>query len=118
MEDFSDSDDSNECSSVPSDEDYSLLDSEISDDEESLLTSGGNTDSEDSLYKYPVVQIAQPPEVLEPSIPIEKYPGVPCLMRHKEYRICGDNLDKNVYTRHMHMEEGSPCIIFICMQLG
>jgi hypothetical protein len=104
-DDLSDSDDSSECSSVPSfDDKDSLSDGEISEDE-LLLTSGDNSDCEDHfLYENSVLQIAQPPEVLEPSIPIEKYPGVPYLMRHKGYTLCGDNWDKNVHTRHMRLE--------------
>ena len=102
LDDFSDSDDNSECSSVPSDDnDDSLSDSEIS-DEEVLLTSEDDTDNEDC---GPDIQTAQPPEVLERSIPIVKCPGVPHLMMHKGYRICGDNWDKNVLARHMRIDK-------------
>lgn len=73
-------------------------DSEESEDE-------GSEDSEDDVVaESPSIQVAQLPEVLEPSIPIQKCAGIPYLMRHKGYRLCGDNIDKNVRTRHMRLE--------------
>lgn len=66
--------------------------------------STSDSDDEDIRSDSPSIQVAQPPEVLEPSLPIQKCPGVPTLMRHKGFRLCGDNFDMNICTRLMRLD--------------
>ena len=42
--------------------------------------------------------------MLEPSILIKKCPGIPDLMKHRGYRLCGDNIDTSIHTRHMRLD--------------
>ena len=42
--------------------------------------------------------------MLEPSILIKKCPGIPDLMKHRGYRLCGDNINKSIHTRHKRLD--------------
>ncbi len=56
--------------------------------------------TEDSLVSQEL-QIARPPEVLERSLLIQKEYSKPAW---NGFRLCGDNLDKNVRRRHMRSD--------------
>lgn len=74
-----------------------------SEEEDSLSTSDESCTSEDLSFDDPEHLIAEPPQVLEPSLQIAKVP-CPGDMRPRGFRICGDNIDKNVRRRHMRSE--------------
>ena len=98
------------------------LDSESEEDDElsesSSITSGEysySSESDDSfddedvyvskMRQTPVVPlIAHPPQVLEPCHHIISLPGLPITMKHKGYRIVGDNIDKNIQRRHLRLD--------------
>ena len=61
-------------------------------------------DEESDGEEFGKLLIVRPPEVLEPSIIINRCPGIPDLMKHRGYRLCGDNIDKNVHARHMRVD--------------
>jgi len=54
--------------------------------------------------KEPCLLVVQHPEVMEPFIPIKTYSGYPLVTRHQGYRLCGDNIDKTVHRRHLHLD--------------
>ena len=58
---------------------------------------------------------ADPPKVFERSLIIERCPGIPDLMKHRGYRLCGDNIDKNVYTRHMRIDHRNKSLHYFHM---
>lgn len=100
MSDSSDNSSDEECDEL-SGSGASFHSDEHSDSEgETTSDSEGEVSEEDCRN----VLIAQPPEVLQPSVQIERCIGMPDLMKHKGFRLCGDNLDKNVHTRHMRLE--------------
>ena len=49
--------------------------------------------------------IACPPQVLETSNVIKTLPGLPIQMKHNGFRLCGDNLDKNVDRHHLRSDK-------------
>lgn len=61
------------------------------------------TDEEEGS-EFGELMVACPPEVLQPSTIIEKCQGYPDLVKHRGYRLCGDNIDKNVHTRYMRID--------------
>ena len=71
----------------------------VTTDAEDLTTT--DDDEESDGEEFGKLLIVHPPEVLEPSIIINRCPGIPDLMKHRGYRLCGDNIDKNVHARHM-----------------
>ena len=48
--------------------------------------------------------IVHHPEVLEPSYIVKVLPGVPLQVRHKGFRLCGDNIDKSIRRRHLRSD--------------
>lgn len=46
-----------------------------------------------------------PPQVLEASNIIKILPGLPIQMKHKGFRLCGDNLDKSIRRRHLRSDK-------------
>lgn len=123
---FSDSSSSSESDSesefeLGEDSDYSeqeLADDPDEEDEEHVYSSSDEScasedfavedimavDMVEQTFMCRGLQIAKPPEVLECSIPILKEPGVPLVNPHKGFRLCGDNLDKNIRRRHMRSD--------------
>lgn len=59
------------------------------------------------VLEHATLLTAEPPEVLEPSVSITQVKGLPMLMRHDGYRLCGDNLDKIIHRRHMRSDRGN-----------
>ena len=129
IEIFGDEDDNSDI-----DEDFDALNfSDSSTDDENELTSEHDTteteteteyeDSEDidedeessSRDRWKFLK-ADPPKVFERSLIIERCPGIPDQMKHGGYRLCGDNIDKNVYTRHMRIDHRnkSPLFSHVC----
>lgn len=102
FESFSESDDCSSASSESESEpEYDIQitsEDEVSDEE----PSGVSNDSEAEEQGPGLLQVAQPPEVLEPYTPIQKLLGYQ--QKHKGFRICGDNIDKNVKARHMRLD--------------
>lgn len=48
--------------------------------------------------------IVRPPQVLEPANIIKVLPGLPLQLRHKGFRLCGDNIDKRICRRHLRSD--------------
>ena len=48
--------------------------------------------------------IAQHPDVLEPSHFVKVLPGVPLQIRHKGFRLCGDNIDISIHRRTLRSD--------------
>jgi len=106
---FYDTSDSENTSSL---EDSSEEDSNVfisdglfieSDNEESRLSSTDDDDvnitsSNKCMPIGPLIVHHQ--QVLEPSHIVKVLPGIPIQMRHKSFRLCGDNIDKSVRRRH------------------
>ena len=44
--------------------------------------------------------IVHNPQVLEPSHIVKVLPGIPLQVRHKGFRLCGDNIDKSIRRHH------------------
>lgn len=99
---FDDSSDSSDASSESDEEDE--LPSDLVSDKDEIESNDSDDSSEEEDAECRDVLIAQPPEVLEPSVQIEKCPGVPEMMKHRGFRLCGDNIDKSVHTRHMRLD--------------
>jgi len=48
--------------------------------------------------------IVHNPQVLEPSHIVVVLPGIPLQMRHKGFRLCGDNIDKSVRRHYLRSD--------------
>ena len=85
-------------------------DSESSEAEDSMDESSeaseseSNSDTTESTEETPIVLIAPPPKVLEPSHHIQKIQRITSTALPKCYRICGDNIDKTVRPRFMRSD--------------
>lgn len=94
---------SSDCSSEEDND--SLADSSSSDSD---FTSGTETDDvgiPSSVEQLPVgPMIVRPPVVLEPSDIIKVSPGLPLQLRHQGFRLCGDNIDKNISRRYLRSD--------------
>ena len=85
-------------------------DSESSEAEDSMDESSeaseseSNSDTTESTEETPILLIAPPPKVLEPSHHIQKIQRMTSTAVPKGYRICGDNIDKTVRPRFMRSD--------------
>ena len=83
---------------------YSTTDESSSDDDDNAVDSDdGEVCVSESQTTHPCPLLVEPPQVLEPSHYIMKVPGP-----RREcfgYRICGDNIDKNVRARYMRSDK-------------
>ena len=59
-----------------------------------------------------VALVAHPPQVLEPSNLIRTQPGIPVQLKRKGYRLCGDNIDKNIHNRHLRSDRRNQSVYF------
>ena len=81
-------------------------------DDDSCSTSSCTSASDDEDEMVNITEqfhsgplIVRPPQVLEASNIINILPGLPIQMKHKGFRFCGDNLDKNVHRRHLRSDK-------------
>ena len=103
----SDTTSSDSCS-----EDDDLLDSPSSDSE--FTSSTDDNESPSSFERLPIVPlIVQPPEVLEPSSMIKISPGLPLQLRHKGFRLCGDNIDKRICRRYLRSDRRNQSVHYL-----
>lgn len=80
------------------------------DDSSTITSCTSSSDDEDEIFDiaeqfHNAPLIVRPPLVLEASDIIKVLPGLPIQMRHKGFRLCGDNLDKNIYRRHLRSDK-------------
>ena len=106
-DDSDDDDDSSDSSDSSTDNEVTVSsDSEFNGTEIDETEASDDSDEEEESDGEDCrkLHITPHPEVLEPSILIKKCPGIPDLMKHRGYRLCGDNIDKSIHTRHMRLD--------------
>ena len=99
------------------DKQFSDTSSAVSSSEYSYSSSSDDNYDDDEcvciseMSELPLVPLtACPPQVLEPCHHITQLPGLPIVMKHKGYRLVGDNIDKNIQKRHLRLDRRNQSI--------
>lgn len=96
-------------SDYSSEEDNNSFD--ISSSSSDFMSSTDDDDVASSAKQCPIGPlIVRPPQVLEPSNYIKILPGLPLQLRHKGFRLCGDNIDKSICRRHLRSDRRNQSI--------
>lgn len=91
-------------SSSSSDEDEENLSESVSSDCCCFSSDENSVGEETFVTKTQSTRlIARPPQVYETSNVIQTFPGLPIQMRHKGFRLVGDNIDKTIHRRHLRL---------------
>jgi len=98
-------------------EQFSDTSSAVSSNEYSYSSSSDDNYDDDEyvciseMSDLPLVLLtACPPQVLELCHHITQLPGLPIVMKHKGYRLVGDNIDKNIQKRHLRLDRRNQSI--------
>lgn len=99
-----------------SEESDDLVDSDYSGSHSGSCTYSSNdnvTDIEEDIFasRFPCIGLTtRPPQVLELSNVIVTLPGLPLQMRHRGFRLVGDNIDKAIRRRHLRLDRKNESI--------
>ena len=106
-----------DCGSISSGGDDDENDEDCDYNDEDDDNNDDDDDDDNEIFRIPEQcqngpLIVHPPQVLEASNIIKVLPGLPIEMRHKGFRLCGDNLDKSIHRRHLRSDKRNQSLHF------